>query len=113
MGKRPNIKLSEATGDETRDALTKYRDAYDLDSQEKAIRQLLPNWAFNPLIPPAIGRVIELTERSRHYNITPSEITDTGYLYEILEQSEDNEDTKLISEIEDILQSDSHSEESG
>lgn len=111
MGKRPNLKLSEETGKETRDALKKCKDAYDLDSQEEVIRQLLPKWAFNPLVPPKTGRIKDMTEGSLHYDLDLSSIN-TDELSDIRDEAEENGNTELVSEIEDILQSHSSEEES-
>lgn len=43
---RPEIKFSESTGEEVKDALETYRDAHDFASFEDAIRALLPGWTF-------------------------------------------------------------------
>ncbi len=112
MGERPNLKLSEETGKETRDALKKYRDAYDMNSQEEAIRQLLPEWAFNPLVPPKVGRLKDMTNKSRHYNLNLSNINDIDNLCNLRDEAEQNGDIELVSELEDILQSYSPKEES-
>lgn len=44
---RPDIKFSEKTGNETKNALERYRDSKELASIEAAVRHLLPTWAFN------------------------------------------------------------------
>lgn len=111
MGDKPNIKLSEETGEETRDALKKYGDAYDLNSQEEAIRYLLPEWVFNPLIPSKIGKLKEMTKKSRHYSLDSSSINNISDLCELQDEAEKDGDAELVSEIEDILHSQSSKEE--
>lgn len=64
--KRPNLKLSRETGEETRKALKRYRDGYELDSLEDAIRHALPDWAFDSRISPEVAVMIEA---SRHYSL--------------------------------------------
>lgn len=44
---RPEIKFSHETGEETREAVNRYRTEMGTRSQEGAIRQLLPQWAFD------------------------------------------------------------------
>jgi len=44
---RAEIKFSEETGDNTKKALSRYRDKQELDSYEEAVRDLLPDWALS------------------------------------------------------------------
>lgn len=43
---RPEIKLSNETGEETRKAVNRYREEKGTHSQEGVIRRLLPRWTF-------------------------------------------------------------------
>jgi hypothetical protein len=101
MGEKLNFKLNE----ETEEALKKYKDAYNLNSQEEVIRQLLPSWAFNSYVPPRLGRLKEMTKNSHHYTFDLSNFADSSELYELKNAAERNGNTKLVSEIEEILNS--------
>lgn len=103
MGERPNLKLSEETGKETREALNKYKTAFNLDNQEEAIRTLLPEWAFNPLITGKMGRLEELVDNSRHLELDFSQINDIDQLSEIADEVEDVA-PELATEMKDVIQ---------
>lgn len=98
---RPNLKLSEETGEETRNALKKYKNAYELGSQEEAIRELLPEWAFNPLVSQEMGRLKDIVDKSRHYNVDFSQMSEK--VFQKLASDIEETNPELASEIQDTI----------
>lgn len=71
---RPDIKFSEDSGAETKQALEKYRDKKELGSIEDAVRELLPAWAFHD-DPQTVILGKPAGFRSRMVSITPESVT--------------------------------------
>ena len=101
---RPNLKLTEETGKETRKAIAKYRDVHGLENQEAAIRHALPEWTFNPLVPPELARIKELMRDSNHFDIDLESI-DIDDLRDIAAEAENKGRAELARELRGVIQS--------
>jgi hypothetical protein len=75
---RNSLKLGDGTDEETREAIRRYQEGHELDTQEEAIRHALPNWAFQHDIPPELAATVH---NSEEYFLDLSVLSENGRMH--------------------------------